>query len=96
MMPQISFVKNKPPLEVPIGTNLMQALLAADIPVASSCHGDGICCKCVMTVVKGLENLSAKNETELELRSRNTLGPNQRVSCQTVVMGDVQIDAGYW
>lgn len=96
MMPQISFVKNKAALEVTSGTNLMQALLDANIPVASSCHGDGVCCKCVITIVKGLENLSERNETEIELLDRNPLAPNQRVSCQTLVLGDIQVDAGYW
>ena len=96
MMPQITFVKNKPPLEVPSGTNLMQALLDANIPVASSCHGDGVCCKCVMTILKGLENLSPRNETETELLDRNPLPSEKRVSCQTQVLGDIEIDAGYW
>lgn len=96
MMPQISFVKNKAPLEVPIGTNLMQALLEADIPVASSCHGDGICCKCVVSVLKGTDHLSPRNQTEVELLERNPLSANQRVSCQTQVLGDIEIDTGYW
>jgi ferredoxin, 2Fe-2S len=96
MMPQISFVKNKTPLEVPVGANLMQSLLAANIPVASSCHGDGICCKCVITIVNGLENLSPRNPIELELLERNPLTPEKRVSCQTIVLGDIQIDTGYW
>jgi ferredoxin, 2Fe-2S len=96
MMPQISFVKNKPALEVNRGTNLMRALLDANIPVASSCHGDGVCCKCVITVVQGIENLSPRNQVELELMERNPLPPEKRVSCQTLVLGDIQIDAGYW
>ncbi len=96
MMPRISFVKNKAALDVSSGVNLMQALLQADIPVASSCHGDGICCKCVVTVLKGLENLSLRNETEIELSERNPLADTQRVSCQTQVLGDIEIDTGYW
>ena len=96
MMPEISFVKNKSSLNVPIGTNLMQALLEAKIPVASSCHGDGVCCKCTVHVVEGLENLSEKNQTELGLLERNDLAPNQRVSCQTTVLGNIKIDTGYW
>ncbi len=96
MMPQISFVKNKAPIEVPTGSNLMQALLDANIPVASSCHGDGVCCKCVVLVSKGLENLSSRNKIELELLERNPLTFQQRVSCQTLVLGPIEIDTGYW
>ena len=96
MMPQISFVKNKAILDVPVGTNLMQALLDAQIPVASSCHGDGVCRKCTIHVVEGLANLSEKNQTELGLLERNPLAPNQRVSCQTEVLGNLKVDTGYW
>jgi 2Fe-2S ferredoxin len=96
MMPRISFVKNKPALIVANGANLMQSLLAAQIPVASSCHGDGVCCKCVVSVLKGLENLSKRNEIETQLAKRNSLEANRRVSCQTLVLGDIEIDTGYW
>ena len=71
MMPQISFVKNKAPITVETGSNLMQSLLAAGTPVASSCKGDGVCCKCVIQIVAGMENLSPQNQRELELRERN-------------------------
>lgn len=30
--------------------NLMELLLANGIPVASSCNGDGVCLKCILTV----------------------------------------------
>ncbi len=96
MMPQISFVKNKAPLTVPEGKNLMEALLDAKIPVASSCHGDGVCCKCVITIVSGAGNLSRPNETEIRLGERNPLSETRRVSCQTQVLGDILIDTGYW
>jgi len=96
MMPQISLIKNKPHLNVPSGTNLMQALLDANISVASSCHGDGVCCKCVITIIEGLDNLSPRTETEIELLDRNPLPPEKRVSCQTQITGDIKIDTGYW
>jgi 2Fe-2S ferredoxin len=96
MMPVISFVKNKGPLPVKIGENLMQALLEKNIPVASSCHGEGICRKCVVTVFAGLENLSAPSPIELELAERNPIESNQRISCQVQVLGDITIDTGYW
>lgn len=30
--------------------NLMELLLSNNIPVASSCNGDGVCLKCILTV----------------------------------------------
>jgi 2Fe-2S ferredoxin len=96
-MPIISFTKaHKASLHVDSGENLMQAVLKGGSPVASSCHGDGVCAKCRMTINKGMENLSAINDTEIFLREKFQLQKNQRISCQTFVNGDVEVDASYW
>lgn len=95
-MPKIRFSKNYPEIEVPVGANLMRALLDAGLPVASSCHGDGVCAKCRILVVEGLENLSRPNAVEMILRDRLKIPKHQRISCQTEVVGDIQIDTTYW
>lgn len=95
-MPVISFVKPRPPLAVATGANLMQALLSAGLPVASSCRGDGVCAKCRVTVVSGAEGLSKENDTEAFLRERHGLERGVRISCQVEVLGDVTVDTGYW
>ena len=95
-MPLISFIKNKAPLEVPAGANLMKSLLDAGLPVASSCDGDGVCAKCKIQILQGSENLSKENETEQFLKEKNNLATNVRISCQTVVLGDITVDATYW
>lgn len=96
-MPWIHFAKkHRPSIEVPVGANLMKSLLDAQIPVASSCHGDGVCAKCRLNVEKGVENLSAENEVEMFLKEKFQMKPLQRISCQTSVLGDVEIHATYW
>jgi 2Fe-2S ferredoxin len=95
-MPTIRFVKNIAPLEVESGAVLMEALLKAGLPVASSCHGDGVCAKCRVQVVAGLENLSSVNSVEQMLRDRLRLASGWRISCQTRVLGDITIDTTYW
>ncbi|KYG67032.1 hypothetical protein AZI86_08430 [Bdellovibrio bacteriovorus] len=96
-MPRISFKKNNhAPIEVPLNTNLMKALLQADLPVASSCDGDGVCAKCKIIIVEGAENLSRENATEIFLKESNNIPPQARISCQTGVLGDIVIDATYW
>jgi 2Fe-2S ferredoxin len=95
-MPKISFTKGFPPLEVPHGANLMQSLLQAGIPVASSCYGDGVCGKCKLEIIKGAENLSAPETIEKLVKDRLNLPTEVRVSCQTQVLGDVTVDATYW
>lgn len=96
-MATISFAKkNKNSISVPEKSNLMKALLEAQIPVASSCHGDGICSQCRLTITQGAAHLSAPNDTEKFLAEKFVLKPNQRISCQVVVLGDIEIDASYW
>lgn len=96
-MPWISFAKkNKPALKVIPGANLMKSLLEAEVPVASSCNGDGVCAKCRLEITQGSENLSHPNETELFLKEKFELKKSQRISCQTFVLDDVEIDASYW
>lgn len=95
-MATISFVKKKPSIEVPSGSNLMKSLLEAGIPVASSCNGDGVCAKCKIKILEGLENLSVENETEKFLKNKENLDKSVRMSCQTKVQGDITIDTNYW
>lgn len=96
-MPIISFAKkHRAPLSVGHGTNLMRGLLAADVPVASSCGGDGVCGKCRLQITRGQENLSQPNDTEKFLSEKFHLKREQRISCQVLILGDVEVDATYW
>jgi 2Fe-2S ferredoxin len=96
-LPFILFAKkHRAPIQVTVGDNLMQSLLKHQVPVASSCNGDGVCAKCRLNIVSGKENLSGENETEKVLRDKFQLRSDQRISCQTEVTGDVMIDATYW
>jgi len=96
-MPWIRFAKpSRQDFEVEQGSNLMQSLLAKNIPVASSCKGDGICAKCKIRVLESPENLTPVQEREAILRERNSLKKEERISCQVCVLGDVKVDMGYW
>jgi ferredoxin, 2Fe-2S len=95
-MPTIRFVKNIPEITVESGAVLMDVLLRANLPVASSCHGDGICGKCRVRVFAGAENLSQIGPLEELVRDRLKVPAEYRISCQTQVLGDILIDTGYW
>lgn len=95
-MPTIRFVKNRPAIEVQEGANLMKSLLEAHLPVASSCHGDGICGRCRVIIVDGKDHLSPVNPTEEILRDRLKIPADVRISCQTQVFGDIVVDTTYW
>ena len=74
----------------------MQALLDSGVPVASSCGGDGVCRKCVLKIIKGMENLHPPSEFEAHLIERDQLPSDVRVSCQVKANGDITVDAPYW
>lgn len=96
-MPRISFLKkNKGNIEVPVGSQLMKALLGGGLPVASSCHGEAICGKCRIKIISGSENLSAETSDEKSLRARLHISDEYRISCQTKVHADIIVDADYW
>jgi ferredoxin, 2Fe-2S len=75
---------------------VFQTLRKHDIPVASSCLGDGVCGKCKLTVVQGLENLSPIEPLEQKLIDKYSLSPQQRISCQCHATGDVTLTSTYW
>jgi 2Fe-2S ferredoxin len=88
--------KNRPALKAEVAKTLMQNLLDAKIPVASSCQGDGVCAKCKVLVNEGAQNLSHPTEAEQFLMQKNKIPEPWRLSCQCYVLGDVTLDTGYW
>lgn len=95
-MPVIVLHKTQKQISVSAGANLMDALLEHQIPVASSCGGDGVCGKCRIQILKGENHLTPANETEAFLAETNSLKKNERISCQTQILGDIEIDTSYW
>lgn len=92
----ISFIKPIPALKVQHGAPLMQSLLQAGLPVASSCRGQGICTKCRVQVVQNPQNLSPTTEREQSLSQQHRFAPDERLSCQAQVNGPITIDTNYW
>lgn len=80
-------------LDVESGANLMNALLEGGLPVASSCHGDGICSMCRMRVA-GEANAPASFESDS--LKRNKCEADERLSCQITVTSDIEVRTKYW
>ena len=95
-MPRIHFESYETKIDVPIGTNLMSAIIKAELPIGSSCGGVGICTKCLVQVTEGAENLSKANAIEKKLIIKENLANDIRVSCQVKVTGNIRIKASYW
>ncbi|CAN5540685.1 hypothetical protein BH10BDE1_BH10BDE1_18810 [soil metagenome] len=84
-------------VEVASGSVLMEALLKIGLPVASSCRGDGVCTKCRLHV-RELETGAASGISDFEqgLLDRIQADDDERISCQTEVLGLIEVDADYW
>lgn len=98
-MPKIQLnkqINNNSEIECHSGENLMEILLINSIPVASSCHGDGVCSKCRIQINQGMENLSLISDYETQLKQKNKIPECERISCMTLVYGDVSISTRYW
>jgi 2Fe-2S ferredoxin len=56
-----------------------------------SCGGKGRCTTCKMIVVKGIENLSSLTPAERKYREEKMLKTDERLACQTRVLGEINI-----
>ena len=88
--------------EFAIGTPLLQAARTLGVDVDSVCGGRGLCGRCQVLCTEGefakhamvssLDHLSPFSETEARYAQRKTLAPGRRLSCQTLIQGDLVID----
>ncbi len=83
-------------LEAPRKANLLHFLQEKGVSIGSACGGQGLCASCKVNVLKGQTQLSRPNDRELELAERNNLQKDERISCQTKVLGDIEITTSYW
>jgi len=65
----------------------------AGAPLGNSCGGVGVCARCKVRIVNGAETLTPPTNVELRF---GRLGDGERLACQAVVGGDVEVTTGYW
>ncbi len=75
--------------------SLMQNLLNNNIPVASSCGGDGICGRCKMRVFTPAP-LPEMSDLERKTLEKNKAQPGERLSCQMHLKESAQVETNYW
>ena len=95
-MPRVRFEPLQKEQDVRLGTTVLSAANSAGIPLGQSCDGEGICGWCRVSVVGGMENLSAPTDLEETLRASLGFAPEERAACLARVRGDVVIKATYW
>ncbi len=86
----------------PLGTPLLQAARSLGVDIDSVCGGRAICGRCQVLVMEGefakhgvLSNathLSPTGETEASYARRRSLPDGHRLSCQSLIQGDLVVD----
>lgn len=75
-----------------VNKNLMDLLIENQLPVASSCLGEGICSKCAMNISPE----GTPSELEVKTMTKNKCEPHHRLSCQFFITEDISVKASYW
>ena len=86
----------------PLGTPLLSAARNLGVDIDSVCGGRAICGRCQITVAEGefakhgiaskAENLSEFSKVEQRYDDKRGLKSGRRLSCQTLLQGDIVID----
>ena len=90
-MPKVTFLdpRGNPdgkPIEVPAGTNLLEASKDAGAHHGSACGGVCSCSTCHVWVKQGLASLSEQEEAEMDILDRAfDVRPYSRLGCQSEV-----------
>lgn len=80
------------PLEFTPGDNLLDTLNANKVGIPQSCGANGSCTTCRVFVLNGISSCSPRTEIELERAMERDFAPNERLSCQTFLYGDLEIE----
>jgi len=75
---------------------VLDAARRAGAPIGNSCGSVGVCGRCCVRILAGAENLSAPTTIELRVSAQRGFGADERLACQAVVMGDVEVTTSYW
>lgn len=71
--------------------NLLETLVAADIPIAHLCGARARCSTCRVRVFEGLTHLTPRTTQEQKMADRLDFPEEIRLACQTTVTGSVDI-----
>ncbi|WP_303675243.1 2Fe-2S iron-sulfur cluster-binding protein [Vampirovibrio chlorellavorus] len=87
-MPKVTFLPSGQSIEIDGETTLREAAHLLNVSVHDRCGGMGACCNCIVTIQEGQENVCPKSVVE---EAVFYLSPNDRLSCQCRLTGDVVV-----
>lgn len=78
------------------GSNLMDGIRGAMLPLAIACGGVGACGFCRVQILDGAENLSPIGQAEAEVLKKIGAARDERLACYVRVHGDIRLTTSYW
>ncbi len=90
-MPVIKIANSGQSINASPSVSILNILLREGIRINHLCGGKAVCGTCRITIISGMENLSAVSEKEKGRLDAIKAGANQRLACQTYVKSDVEI-----
>ncbi len=90
-MPKVHFLSDNVTVEVAAGTQLAGIVDDEGLAIPFGCR-DGQCGTCMVIVREGIDNLAPMDGDERETLEMNDAAPNNRLTCQAIVNGDISIE----
>lgn len=92
-MPKILIrnLNNKTILTNDQSVSILNAIHEAGIDWMHACGAKGRCTTCKMVVHAGLGSFGADSEPEARFRSMGKLNPDERLACQNLLKGDIEV-----
>ncbi len=87
---QVTFKDIGLTVSAPAGTRVIELSEKVGSGIVYGCR-EGDCGTCLCQVEDGAENLSPPTELEQQLLREHFAGKNQRIACQTQIVGDVTL-----
>ncbi len=91
-MPTVTFIQQNgqvTTVQAQEGETILKIALDNNIPMEHACGGNGFCTTCMCTVKSGMDKLSPRNDRE---ENMGVVDDPNRLSCQSQVMGDVEVE----
>lgn len=91
-MPKIKVLPHDIEIEVNHGDNLRTSLISSELNIKSPCGGCASCGQCIVIIKDNYASLSDISFEEKQLLGNVFHITQERLSCQTNILGDVTVD----
>lgn len=93
MKAKLTFADIGVTVTVPAGTRIIEVSEKVGAGIEYGCR-ESDCGTCLTEIVSGMDKLSDKSSFEINTLAQHKAGPNTRLACQALVLGDVVVKPG--